>query len=53
MYKYLPSGMEKSWEMKKVSAAKSLGWKKFLSHEKYRELAKDHGERWWLNGLNG
>ena len=36
------SGVEQSWEMKKVPAGDGRGFLKFLSHENYREWAKDH-----------
>ena len=38
------SGVERSWEMKKGLAHRGFGWPKFLSHEKYREWAKTHGD---------
>ena len=31
-------------EMKIVPAGQGLGWDKFLSHEKYRQLAEEHGD---------
>ena len=39
------TGVEKSWEMKKVRAGKQYGWMPgFMTHEKYREWAKVHGD---------
>ena len=38
------SGVEASWEMTKVPAGKGFGRKKFMTHEKYREWAKVHGD---------
>ena len=38
------SGEEASWEMDKVRAGVGLGMTKFLSHYKYRNWAKDHGD---------
>ena len=38
------SGEMSSWEMEKSEPERVFGWDKFLSHEKYREWAKDHGD---------
>ena len=39
------SGEVKSWEMRKEPIPESgFGWNKFLSQEKYREWAKEHGD---------
>ena len=38
------TGVEKSWEMKKVEAGNFWGFLKFMSHEKYRKWANDHGD---------
>ena len=38
------SGEEASWEMDKVEAGTFWGFHEFLSHEKYRKWAKDHGD---------
>ena len=39
------SGKENSWEMRKEpETERGFGWNKFLSQEKYREWAKDHGD---------
>ena len=40
----LVSGVEKSWEMDMVEAGQSWGFIKFLSHQKYRKWAKEHGD---------
>ena len=38
------SGEEKGWEMDKIKAKKLWGFSKFMSHEKYRQFAKVHGD---------
>ena len=38
------SGEMSSWEMEKSEPEMGFGWDKFLSQEKYREWAKDHGD---------
>ena len=38
------SGVEHSWKMKKIAAKDSLGFKNFLSIEKFKTWAKNHGD---------
>lgn len=38
------SGVERSWKMERDQAGKIEGYHQFLSHKKYREWAKDHGD---------
>ena len=38
------SGEENSWEMTKIRAGQRWGFRRFLSHEKYRQLAKTRGD---------
>ena len=40
--KHDSSNVESRWDMNKVLAGKGWGYTKFLSHEKYRQFAKDH-----------
>ena len=40
----LASGVERSLKMKKIPSGQGSGCPKFLSHEKYREWAKTHGD---------
>ena len=38
------SGARRNWEMKAIGVNNGWGFKKFLTHEKYRAWAKDNGD---------
>ena len=38
------SGVKRSWQMEIIKANIGFGFAKFLSHEKYKVWAKDHGD---------